>query len=213
MARKRRRSPSSKVTRSLNPAEIIFSGEVSLLFQKICNVCGLETAIFLFNRVAKADREQPQWKHCWATLPYPKMEEVDAADQRQICIWYEKLCEPKNSEKAIFARIKARYFNFGGTTSAIMDEISRLRPPPPTKRKGPHNSKREIRIKSDLRVLFDESNPNSELSLAMQGRTKVKDGENPRPLTKLEFAELLVPEYGGSAQAILRKLKYLRTKN
>jgi hypothetical protein len=195
----------------LNATAHVMAVEVQLLFQKARDTCGIETAIFLFNRLAKAGRVPTPSKDGWSTLPYPTAEKVDAADRRQICLWYSKLCAPKDkNEKSIFARIQQRYLKFGGATQAIRNDISAMKPPPPKKRKGPHNSKRELLVRSDLLVIFDESDPESWWSLAKQGRL---GREDPRPLTKHEFAKTLVPAYGGSAEHILRKLKYLRTKN
>ena len=199
----------------LDAAANAVSGEVWALFEKIRQTSGSEMAIELFKWVIEVAHEQEQSprKDSRMTLRYPTMEKVAAADQRQICIWYLKLCEPQaNAEKAILTRIKERYLEFRGATRAIMDEISRLKPPPPTKRKGPHQSERGNLIRSDLLALFNENNPNSQWSLAKQGRLKLKGGESPQPLTKEEFASLLVPAYGASGQHILRKLKYLRTK-
>jgi hypothetical protein len=178
----------------LNATASAFFGEVRSLFKRTCDACGPETAIFLFNEAAKAGRKQPPRKHCWATLPFPAMGKVNGADQRQICIWYEKLCEPKaSSEKATFARIWERYLEFGGTTDAIADEIFRLKPPPPKKRKGPNNSEKDIQD----RAIWDEDNPDSEWSKAK------REG-----LSKQEFAARRFGK-GTQAEQALHRRKYL----
>lgn len=227
----KRRSSLPANKQPLSATANAFSGEVWSLFQRICDACGLEEAILLFDQATEAGRTHALARHLAGRLGvneplpqlrYPAMAEINAADQKQICLWYEQLREPKNNrERATFARITKRYLEFGGATETIKKEISKLTPPPPRKRRGSrHISEQE---RADLLALFDESNPNSQWSLADQGRLVVKEGEPPRRLTKLEFAELLVtkrdeeglsmPGYGSSARHILRKLKYLRTRN
>lgn len=211
MARKR--------DRALDATTNALSGEVWALFDKVRKECGSQMAIDVFELVVEAGREseKPQRQHldAWTNLQYPTMEEAEAADRRQICIWYAKLREPNaKNEKAIFARIKERYLKFNGASEAIMEEIAKLKPPPPRKKKGAHIGEQE---RADLLAFFDESNPNSQWCLAKRGLLRI-EGQTPRRLTKLEFAELLVSNkgaagYGQSAEQILRKLKYYRQQN
>ncbi len=88
-------------------------------------------------------------------MHYPPLDQVDAADRLQICIWYSKLAKPKGiKQKAIFGRIADRYFKFGGATQEILDHIerrwpkARLTTPPPKKdqrrKSGPHKKTKEF---------------------------------------------------------------------
>lgn len=69
-------------------------------------------------------------------MSYPTLEQVEAADQEQICRWHRFLDSPGMSaidtdhfettldrEAAIAARIQARYLEFGGMTPELSKRI------------------------------------------------------------------------------------------
>jgi len=59
-----------------------------------------------------------------AKIPYPRLEEVDTANQRQICQWYRFLPSPQNgAEVAIMDRIVQAFHRYGGFTTAISKDL------------------------------------------------------------------------------------------
>lgn len=188
-----------------------YFSEAQLLFDRIGAASNQMMARFVFEQTL-AQNKQPAFRP-FETKPlkklqFPSMEDVEAANRRQICIWYAKLPTPQttNSKEAM-ARIAERYKDFGGCTPAILREIEAM-PDPPTKPKGAHKANQLTDYY--LRAYFNEDNSHSPWSLAKRGALLFTDIP-PGPMTKKQFAARLVPQFGDSADAILRRLKRLRT--
>lgn len=103
-----------------------YFSEAQLLFDRIGAASNQMMARFVFEQTL-AQNKQPAFRP-FETKPlkklqFPSMEDVEAANRRQICIWYAKLPTPQttNSKEAM-ARIAERYKDFGGCTPAILRE-------------------------------------------------------------------------------------------
>jgi hypothetical protein len=176
------------------------------LFAEIYQRCGAATAKFIFNRcIEEAEKqEREEGTKISATLSrrarelteLPTLDEVRAADRRQIVRWYAFWPDRKykGKEKKITQLLQQRYVELGGHPEGF-DPLKL----PPIKRRGSvkHNAPN-----AELRALFDESDPDSAFS-----REKAKRGGH---LKKSEFATTLVPKYGATADHVLANLRYWR---
>jgi hypothetical protein len=188
----------------LDPTASWYSGDAWYLFSIMIEKCGYPTAKVIFEKcirdgaeieTARAKRAaEVQRRAAAAPMKIPTIKQIDSADRDRVCIWYARLLTTEQHlnarEQKAVDRLTERYIEFGGFPTDFAPKL----PPIPTKR----NHSDEVLVE-----MFDRSNPESAYSIE---RTK-RAGK----LKVAEFAASLVPEYGASAQHILRKVKYLRT--
>jgi hypothetical protein len=179
----------------LNPTASWYLGDAWDLFHDIVQRCGLPTAKFLFEQCikeasrqeelrAKIDREKAA-RAKRTPIKLPTLKQIDAADHRQICRWWDLLQgqELKSSEKKVIGRLAARYKDFGGYPEGYIE--GKL---PPIKKKG---ATRKVRpAAAELPALF----------------TALKI-EHPR-LSNPRIAEIVVErfgrKYGKNVEAVIR---------
>ena len=96
-------------------------------------------------------------------------------------------------EQVVAAAILKRYVAFGGYPVDFNQNL------PPIKKRG---AVKRTAPNAELATFFDESNPNSDWSIAKR-----------RGLTKTAYAATLVPKHGATAEHVLANLRYrLRAK-
>jgi len=128
-------------------------------------------------------------------IKLPTIEQINAADRHQICVWWARLRGTDQDfsvdEKQIIGHLAGRYVEVGGYTKDF-DETKL--PPIPQKRN--HDD-------AILVAMFDRTNPESAYSIAR--------AERGGQLKVSEFAASLVPKWGNSAGHVIRKVKFART--
>jgi hypothetical protein len=188
----------------LNPTPSRYMSDAWYLFASMIEGCDYPTAKFIFEKCIKEGAEvqaanakrsaDAQRRAAAKPMKLPTITQIDAAARHQICVWWARLGATDQAfsegEKRIIHHLAGRYVEVGGYTKDF-DEI-RLPPIP------------QMRNRNDaaLLVMFDRSNPQSAYSIERErhgGKLKVS-----------EFAASLVPEFGGSASHIMRKVKYAR---
>jgi hypothetical protein len=194
----------ARIHPGLDPTASWYSGDAWYLFAIMIEKCGYPTAKHIFEtciekgaeiETAKAKRAATARQRASAApMKIPTLKEIDAADRERICIWYARLLTAdqhlSSRQKSAVARLTQRYIEFGGFPT---DFVAKL---PPIPKKRSHRD-------AVLIGMFDRSNPKSAYSV----ERKRRGGK----LKVVEFAASLVPEYGSSAEHIMRKVKFQRT--